>query len=712
MSRSERLHSLDAVRAGALLLGIVFHAGFSFIPGLPRGLWAANDVSPSSAISAGLFLAHIFRMSLFFFIAGFFARMVVERRGLGGFWADRGKRIALPLVAGWPVMSLLLGAIWIWGLTIAFGGTLPAPPADAAEAPHRFGAIQLTHLWFLYYLLVLYALLTGLRALVKLVDRQGRLPPLVDGLVRLSVTSGAAVLLLGLPLAAALYTRSDWILWFGIPTPDQSIIPHPVSLIGYGTAMLFGWLVHRQADLLQSWSRTWWAHGLLAVGASGVCLSLAGVAPTFVPAPAGARTLLYALCYTVAIWSWVFGVTGAAVRFLSGHSPVRRYLADSSYWLYLAHLPVVAFLQIVMAPWALHWSIKFPLLLTAALTILLLSYHWLVRFTWLGKVLNGHRRPRRSAVCADYTDRAQSVKSAQSADPADPPLAELRAVHKRYGTQVALDGLDLEVRPGELLAVLGPNGAGKSTAIALCLGLTEADAGLVRLSGREPSDIEARREVGMMMQDVALDPTLRVRELIQLAASYYPSPMSVAEVLALTGTTALAGRLYGKLSGGEKRQAQFAIAIVGRPRLLFLDEPTVGLDIEARRLMWASIRSLISRGCAIVLTTHYLEEAEALADRVVVVTNGRIVAAGTVEQVRALVVRKRISCDTSLDAAEVRSWPGVVEVTPEGSQLLITVTDAEATVRRLLDRDQALHHLEVRQAGLADAFAQITQEAA
>jgi ABC-type multidrug transport system ATPase subunit len=151
---------------------------------------------------------------------------------------------------------------------------------------------------------------------------------------------------------------------------------------------------------------------------------------------------------------------------------------------------------------------------------------------------------------------------------------------------------------------------------------------------------------------------------------------------------------------------------VGRPRLLFLDEPTVGLDIEARKLMWASIRSLIKEGCSIVLTTHYLEEAEALADRVAVLANGHLLASGTVAEVRALVVRKRISCATALPAAEVRAWPGVVEVTLEASQLLITVTDAETIVRQLLARDQTLRNLEVRQAGLAEAFTQITKDAA
>lgn len=722
MSQNERLHSLDAVRAGALLLGIVFHAGFSFIPGFPPGIWAIMDSSPSTPISGLLFVSHIFRMSLFFFIAGFFARMMIQRRGRAGFWADRAKRIALPLLVTWPIMLIVIGAVWIWGLTITFGAAPLSAPAPAA--PKAFGALQLTHLWFLYYLLILYALLLAVRGVIKLIDRNGRVAELLDAGVRLSVRSGTAVLLLGLPLVAALYALPVWMIWFGIPTPDQSIIPQSVSLIGYGSAMAFGWLVHRQMDQLQSWGRSWWAHGLLAVVATGVCLYIAGVIPTFVP-PTGMRKLLYAFSYCVAIWAWIFALTGAAVRFLSHESPVRRYIADSSYWLYLVHLPVVVVFQIISARWPLHWAIKFPLLLTVTFAVLLLSYHWLVRFTWVGKVLNGRRVGRGGSDGRVGSDgnRGASLAPAVPFAPLAPvaplaplapaaPLAELRGVHKRYGKQMALDGLDLEVHPGELLAVLGPNGAGKTTAIALCLGLIEADEGVVRLMGRAPGEVEARREVGMMMQDVALDPTLRVRELVELAASYYPEPMTVAEALTLTGTAALSGRLYDKLSGGQKRQVQFAIAIVGRPRLLFLDEPTVGLDIEARQLMWKCIRQLIAQGCSIVLTTHYLEEAEALAHRVAVVANGRLIASGTVDEVRALVVRKRIRCATAVDPAEVRTWPGVVEVSHEASLMLITATDAETIVRRLLAQDSALHNLEVRQAGLAEAFTQLTREAA
>ncbi|MBS0332740.1 MAG: ABC transporter ATP-binding protein, partial [Proteobacteria bacterium] len=218
-------------------------------------------------------------------------------------------------------------------------------------------------------------------------------------------------------------------------------------------------------------------------------------------------------------------------------------------------------------------------------------------------------------------------------------LARLSGVKKRYGETVALDGLDLEVRPGELLAVLGPNGAGKSTAIGLMLGLQEPDAGEVKLFGRSPHDLAARRGVGVMMQEVALPDALRVRELIAMTAAYYPAPRPVAETIALAGVEKIADRPYAKLSGGQKRLAQFALAICGGPRLLFLDEPTTGLDINARETMWATIRRIVGDGASIVLTTHYIEEAQALASRVVVIAKGRQVAQGTVAEMRALVAR-------------------------------------------------------------------------
>jgi ABC-type multidrug transport system ATPase subunit len=260
--------------------------------------------------------------------------------------------------------------------------------------------------------------------------------------------------------------------------------------------------------------------------------------------------------------------------------------------------------------------------------------------------------------------------------------------------------------------VLGPNGAGKSTAISLWLGLLEPDAGTARLFGESPLDVDARRRVGVMMQEVGLTPELRVRELVELTASYYPAPLETRETLSITGIDALADRPYAKLSAGQKRQVQFALAICGRPPLLFLDEPTVGLDVEARETMWRTIRALLTQGCSIVLTTHYLEEAEALADRVAVLANGRLIASGSVDEIRALVSRKQITCSTTISVDDVSQWPGVLCAVRSTHRLQVTASDAEGVVRRLLSVDAGVRDLEVRQAGLAEAFSELTKEAA
>jgi ABC-type multidrug transport system ATPase subunit len=289
-------------------------------------------------------------------------------------------------------------------------------------------------------------------------------------------------------------------------------------------------------------------------------------------------------------------------------------------------------------------------------------------------------------------------------------LAELTGAKKKFGNTIALDGLDLEVRSGELFAVLGPNGAGKTTAISLLLGLQQPDSGTARLFGKSPHRVETRRQIGVMMQEVSLAPELRVREQIDLVASYYPAPLTPDAAMELTNTTSLADRPYGKLSGGQKRQVQFAMAMVGRPKLLFLDEPTVGLDVQARELMWVTLRKLVNNGASLVLTTHYLEEAEALADRVAVLAKGRVVASGTVNEMRALVVRKHINCSTALTVEEVAAWPGVETATADKQRLLMTVSNAESVVRRLLAADHNLRELEVRSAGLGEAFLELTQE--
>ena len=297
---------------------------------------------------------------------------------------------------------------------------------------------------------------------------------------------------------------------------------------------------------------------------------------------------------------------------------------------------------------------------------------------------------------------------------ATPPLAQLRGARKRYGAVQALDGVDLSLHAGEVLALLGANGAGKSTAIALLLGLLKPDAGNAELFGRTPDTLAARQRIGVMLQSAGIPDNIKVSELLTLTRSYYPMPRSVADCVALAGLDGLLDRRYGRLSGGQQRRVQFALAICGNPQVLFLDEPTTGLDIDARQRMWATIRTLVAAGAAVVLTTHYLEEAEALAQRVVVLHRGRVAAAGSMHDVRAHVSQRRIRCLSALDAARIATWPGVRSAVrgQDGNPARIEVlTDAvEPVLRRMLAEDSALSDLEIQRAGLADAFLELTRD--
>jgi ABC-type multidrug transport system ATPase subunit/peptidoglycan/LPS O-acetylase OafA/YrhL len=710
MSTQERLHALDAVRAFALLSGIVLHATMSFFLPLP-----AHDVSQSTTLNVVFFLIHTWRMTTFFIVAGLFARLVIARRGTRGFIADRAKRILVPLLVGWVIFVPLALAAVVWGVTRSADPATVAAVAHPAPAAIPAGAFPLVHLWFLYYLCIFYVGLLVVRGVALKIDVAGHLGRGLDRAARALLGSYVAPLVFAAPIFLVLGFDQRIAVLGGIPTPDSTLVPQMPALVGFGTAFLVGWLLHRQLEVLGELRKRWLGQLLIGVALSIACQSVPGIKLGTTRPWLGhlftSATTPYAACYLLSAWYWSFGIIGAALQFCNGESAVRRYLADASYWLYLAHLPLVFFLAAAFArvPW--HWAIKFPLILAITMTVLLTSYHYLVRPTWLGALLNGRRYPRaKRAVTRDATPVVLARKAAPSCAAA--PLAELIGARKSYGKSQALDGVAIEVRRGELLALLGPNGAGKSTAISLWLGLLQADAGEVRLMGRSPHEVDSRREIGVMMQEVALEPLLSVRELVALAASYYPRPLSVQATLELTGTTPLAGQRYAKLSAGQKRQAQFAMAVVGQPKLLFLDEPTVGLDVQAREHMWRAIRHLIAGGCSVVLTTHYLEEAEALADRVVVLAKGKVIASGSVAQVRSIVSRTHISCIGALSAQDIRLWPGVIDATQEAHKLLITAADAESVVRRLLASDASVRQLEVRPADLADAFTELTKQAA
>ncbi len=221
-----------------------------------------------------------------------------------------------------------------------------------------------------------------------------------------------------------------------------------------------------------------------------------------------------------------------------------------------------------------------------------------------------------------------------SLDPAAALPAQLTAVTKRYGDVEALRGIDLAIHPGELVTLLGANGAGKTTAVRILLGLAKPTSGDVRVFGGDPRDASSRTRVGAVLQIARVPETLRVREHIHLFSSYYPNPLPMAEVIEAAGLQGLERRKYGELSGGQQKRVLFALAICGNPDLLILDEPTVGLDVEARRSIWKQIRAYIARGRSVLLTTHYLAEAEALANRVIVIHKGLVVAEGTPQEIK------------------------------------------------------------------------------
>ena len=289
-------------------------------------------------------------------------------------------------------------------------------------------------------------------------------------------------------------------------------------------------------------------------------------------------------------------------------------------------------------------------------------------------------------------------------------VASLESVNKNYESIQALRGVNFSVRAGEIVALLGPNGAGKTTAVKLLLGLLQPNAGKVRVFGGDPTNPENRTRTGAMLQVGRVPETLRVCEHIDLFSAYYEKPMAASDVLAVAGLEKIADRKFGDLSGGQKQRVLFALAICGDPDLLFLDEPTVGLDVEARRMLWEEIRKMADRGKTVLLTTHYLQEADALADRVAVIHQGEIIAEGTPAEIKTKTSGKKIRCISSLSLSALRQIPGVTDVKEDREAVEITSAEAERVVRELLARDENLSGLEVTSAGLEEAFLALTQE--
>ncbi len=389
MNDSQRYHSLDALRAVAMLLGIVVHATISFWPGFREGRYAVSDDYPSATLSGLYFFLHIFRMSLFFAIAGFFARLLLERLGTWGFVKNRLRRIALPFVVALIVCIPVIVVCFFWAHAQLGIKGLPtiAPPIPNPQPPPWI------HLWFLYLLLVLYALALAWRMLLSAADPRGRRTRLAERALGATMAARAAPLVLALPAAIVLFFTPWWIPWQGLPAPIMGLIPNFPGLLAYGSAFAFGWFLHRQTAWLDLLGRDWAIYLAAAVALTFASMAVVGASPQLhVPDMKPLDRAVFTAAYNIGGWCWIFGLTGAAVRFLDQPSARWRYLADASFTVYIVHLPVSYTLSTLMMRWPLHWSIKFFLIATLTAAITFPIYHFLVRSTFVGVFLNGRRK--------------------------------------------------------------------------------------------------------------------------------------------------------------------------------------------------------------------------------------------------------------------------------------------------------------------------------
>jgi ABC-2 type transport system ATP-binding protein len=284
----------------------------------------------------------------------------------------------------------------------------------------------------------------------------------------------------------------------------------------------------------------------------------------------------------------------------------------------------------------------------------------------------------------------------------------LRGLTKRYGPVTAVDDLDLTIRPGEVVALLGPNGAGKSTTIDMLLGLARPDAGTATLFGLAPHEAIRRGRVGALLQSGGLLPDLTVGEIVHLAGSLHRTHRPIREVLDRAGIADLAGRRVGRLSGGQQQRVRFAMALVADPDMIVLDEPTTGLDVEARRAFWVQLREETRRGRTVIFATHYLDEADAYADRIVLLRAGRVVADGTASQIKTVVSGRTIRATLpGADLAALAALPGVDQVEGRGESVLMHCADSDLALRALV-RSTPARDIEVVSRGLEDAFIALT----
>lgn len=390
---NNRLNHLDAVRAIALILGVVFHASLSFMPFFIG--WAVMDINTSHAVAIFALVSHSFRLEVFFLIAGFFAHLSFHRQGKADFISNRLLRIAVPFVLFWFLLKPLIDAGWIMG-TNSYNGDLEILPSLTA-AYSNFnnlpeGLFVGSHLWFLYYLLIATLGVLLIRTVFGL--KNGLLEKIsarFDSILGFLVTRKLALVLLLVPTVCCLWFMDHW----GVDTPDRSLIPHVPALALYSLFFSLGWLLQRVPALLAKLARISWLKAGLTVLSIVSCLLLSPFESQYGHPFYAWLKLGFATSYSIMMWSLVFLLIGTCERLFSRPNAFVRYMADASYWMYLIHLPIVVFLQVLLADIELLWWVKLLLIVTTTISVSIVTYDAFVRSTLMGTLLNGKRKPRR-----------------------------------------------------------------------------------------------------------------------------------------------------------------------------------------------------------------------------------------------------------------------------------------------------------------------------
>ncbi|EJQ53245.1 hypothetical protein IEE_00138 [Bacillus cereus BAG5X1-1] len=287
-------------------------------------------------------------------------------------------------------------------------------------------------------------------------------------------------------------------------------------------------------------------------------------------------------------------------------------------------------------------------------------------------------------------------------------IIEVNGVSKTFKHKKAVNNVSFHVNKGQIVALLGPNGAGKTTTISMMLGLKDPTEGNVSIFGKSPKHRDVRNSLGAMLQEVSVIDSITVEEAIELFRSYYTNPVAKETLLQLSNLESERKQRCEKLSGGQKRRLNFALALAGNPELLFLDEPTVGMDITSRKTFWETIRKLASEGKTIILTTHYLEEADALADRILLFANGKIIADGTPDEMKATISRKTISfySKESIPMGLLKELPNVTGVQSNEGRIILTTEDTDATLQAIYQKNLPVTDISVERGSLDEAFEQ------